>query len=95
MDCLTTQTIASGTATLGKDAIAAKTCATVVTIAAAGVATTDAISYSFNAAPSGAYTAGLSVQSYVTPGNVNFLVCNPTTESLRPPGAGLNWRVTR
>jgi hypothetical protein len=95
VDCLTTQTIARGTATLGTSAIAAKTCATVVTTAATGVVTTDAISDSFNAAPSGAYTTGLFVQSYVTPGNVNFLVCNPTTESLTPPGASLNWRVTR
>ena len=95
VDCLTTQTIASGTAALGTSAIAAKTCATVVTAVATGVVTTDAISYSFNAAPSGAYTAGLFVQSYVTPGNVNFLVCNPSTESLKPPGASLNWRVTR
>jgi hypothetical protein len=95
VDCLTTQTIASGTATLGTTAIAGKACATVVTTAATGVVTTDAISYSFNAAPSGAYTTGLFVQSYVTPGNVNFLVCNPTTESLSPPGVSLNWRVTR
>ena len=78
VDCLTTQTIASGTAALGTSAIAAKTCAAVVTTAATGVVTTDAISYSFNGAPSGAYTAGLFVQSYVTLGNVNFLVCNPS-----------------
>ena len=57
VDCLTTQTIASGTATLGTITIAAKTCATVVTTAATGVVTADAISYSFNAAPSGAYTS--------------------------------------
>jgi hypothetical protein len=95
VDCLTTQTIASGTARLGTSAIAANSCATVITTAATGVVTADAISYSFSAAPSGAYITGLFVQSYVTPGNVNFLVCNPTTQSLTPPGANLNWRVTR
>jgi len=95
VDCLTTQTIASGTVSLGTSAIEAKTCATVVTSAATGVVTADTISYSFNAAPSGAYTSGLFVQSYVTPGKVNFLICNPTTESLTPPEASLNWRVTR
>src|SRR5262249_40113665 len=52
VDCLTTQTIASGTVSLGTSAIAAKTCAMVVTSAATGVVTADAISYSFNAAPS-------------------------------------------
>jgi hypothetical protein len=94
-DCLTTPTIASGTATLRTSPITARNCAAVVTIPAAGVVTTDAVSYSFNAAPSGAYTNGLFIQSYVTPGNVNFLVCNLTTENLTPPGATLNWRVTR
>lgn len=95
VDCLTTQSVASGTATLETSAIAARTCATVVTAAATGVTTTDTVSYSFNAAPSGAYNRGLLVQSYVTTGNVNFLVCNPTAESLTPPAATLNWRVTR
>lgn len=95
VDCLTTRTIASGTSVLGTDAIAARTCATVVTSPAVGLAPADAIFYSFNAAPSGAYTAGLFIQSYVTPGKVNFLVCNLTPNSLTPPPATLNWRVIR
>jgi hypothetical protein len=95
VDCLTPKTIASGTSILGTSPISAKTCATVVTSSAAGVDATDVISYSFNAAPSGAYTAGLFIQSYVTPGNVSFLVCNPTASSLTPPAAALNWRVNR
>jgi hypothetical protein len=94
-DCVTTQTIASGTATLGTSPIAARNCTAVVTTPAPGVATTDAVSYSFNAAPSGAYTTGLFIQSYVTPGNVNFQVCNPTENSLLPPAATLNWRIVR
>lgn len=95
VDCLTTQTVAKGAVTLETTAIAARTCATVVTAAATGVTTTDTVSYSFNAAPSDAYNAGLFIQSYVTEGNVNFLVCNSTTESLTPPAATLNWRVIR
>lgn len=95
VDCLATKKIASGTAILGTSPISAKTCATVVTSSAAGVDPTDVISYSFNAAPSGAYTAGLFIQSYVTPGNVSFLVCNPTASSLTPAAATLNWRVNR
>jgi hypothetical protein len=89
------QVIAQGTSTLGTSAIADMTCASVVTTPADGVTTADVISYSFNAAPSGTYTTGLFLQSYVTPGNVNFLVCNPTATSLTPPAATLNWRVTR
>ena len=94
-DCLATQTISSGTATLGTSPIAGRNCAAAVTTPATGVATTDAVSYSFNAAPSGAYTTGLFIQSYVTPGNVNFLVCNLTENKLLPPAATLNWRVVR
>ena len=87
------QVIASGTSALGTGAISATTCATVVTTAATGTATTDAIEWSFNAAPGAGYTAGLHVLPYVTSGNVNFLVCNPTAGSLTPAAATLNWRV--
>jgi hypothetical protein len=89
------QLIATGTSTLGTSVIKATTCAFVVTAPAPGVTTADAIYYSFKAAPPGAYAAGLLIQSYVTPGNVNFLVCNPTANSLLPPAATLNWRVIR
>ena len=95
IDCQTTRTIAVGTSTLRTTLIAPKTCSNVVITEAAGVITTDVISYSFNAAPSGAFTTGLVIQSYVTPGNVNFLVCNTTENSLLPPAATLNWRVVR
>lgn len=89
------QVVASGTSALGTGAISATTCATVVTTAASGAATTDAISWSFNAAPGSGYTSGLHVLPYVTSGNVNFLVCNPTAGSLTPAAATLNWRVLR
>jgi hypothetical protein len=95
VDCLTTKVIASGSLKLGTNVIGAQTCAVAVTMAATGVTTTDAIHYSFDAAPSGAYSKGLFIQSYVAPGNVNFLVCNPTASSLTPPTATLNWRVIR
>lgn len=89
------QVIASGTSALGTGAISATSCATVVTTAATGAATTDAISWSFNAAPGTGYASGLHVLPYVTSGNVNFLVCNPTAGSLTPAAATLNWRVLR
>jgi hypothetical protein len=88
------QNVASGTSALGTTAIASLACATVVTTAATGVATTDAIDWSFNAAPDATYN-GLTIKPYVTSGNVNFLVCNPTAGSITPAAATLNWRVAR
>lgn len=85
----------NGTATLGTTAITAGTCATVVTVASASVATTDVITWSFSAAPGTGYTAGLNVLPYVSSGNVNFLVCNPTAGSLTPAAATLNWTVEK
>jgi hypothetical protein len=95
-----TLTIANGTATLGTSAINATSCATAVTAAASGTATTDSIEWAFNAAPPSGYAgtspaAGLHVLVYVTSGNVNFQVCNPTAASITPAAATLNWRVVR
>ena len=88
-------TIASGTSALGTSAIGAGACASVVTTTATSAATTDTISWAFNAAPGTGYTAGLHVLAYLTSGNVNWLVCNPTAGSLTPAAATLNWRVIR
>jgi hypothetical protein len=87
-------TIASGTATLGTAAIASGACAASVTVAGTGVLATDAVSWAFNAAPDATYNA-LVVKPYVTAGNVNFLVCNPSAASITPAAATLNWRVAR
>lgn len=89
------QLVGVGTSTLSSNTIPATTCASAVTTSATGVTEADVISYSFNGPPSGAYMNGLIIESYVTPGRVNFLVCNPTGGSLTPPSATLNWRVTR
>jgi len=93
------QTIASGTSSMATGTIGAGRCVAPVTTAASGVATTDAISWSFNAAPGTGYGSvtgsGLNIQPYVTSGNVNFVVCNPTAGSITPAAAILNWRVTR
>lgn len=96
-----TQTIASGTATLGTTAIASAACATVVTVAATGVTTTDTISWTPNAsikavtgyAPS--TSGGLSIAAYPTSGDVNFDVCNWSAASITPGAVTLNWRVVR
>jgi hypothetical protein len=87
--------IASGTATLGTSPISATSSASVVTVAAGAVIATDSIEWSFNAAPGVGYVSGLFIQPYVTPGNVNFLVTNPTAGSLTPAAATLNWDVIR
>lgn len=96
------QTIASGTATLGTSAITSGTCATVVTVGASGVATTDNIMADFNADPTG--TTGyaptsngiLTIIKYPTANNVNFKVCNNSGSSITPGAAlALNWRVVR
>jgi hypothetical protein len=72
-----------------------------VTASASGVATTDAIVWSFNADPNGVtgYGAGstgtLSIWAFPTANNVNFRVCNLTAGSITPGAATLNWRVPR
>lgn len=94
--------IASGTAALGTSAIASGASATVVTVAATGVATTDEIIWCFNSNPNGvtgynaASTTGcLTITVYPTANNVNFLVSNSTTASITPGALTLNWQVVR
>lgn len=94
-------TVAAGTAVLGTAAIAANTCASVVTVAATGTLSTDEIVATPNASLSGvtgygkAATDGLVIYSYPTANNVNFEVCNVTGASITPGAATLNWGVYR
>jgi hypothetical protein len=96
-----TVTIASGTASLGTSSISSATCATAVTVAGAGIATTDAITFNFNGDPTGitgyapSASGTLYIYAYPTAGNVNFKVCNNTSGPITPGAATLNWRVTR
>ncbi len=93
--------ISSNTATLGTSSISSGACATVVTVSAPGVATTDVISFTPNAditavtgyAP--ATTGGLVIYPYPTANNVNFKVCNPTASAITPGAVTLNWVVSR
>jgi hypothetical protein len=93
--------IASGTATLGTAAIGSAACATVVSIGAPGVLTTDVVSASFNGDPTAVtgyvpLTSGmLTIIGYPTSGNVNFKVCNNTAGSITPGAITLNFRVDR
>ncbi|HBA86017.1 MAG TPA: hypothetical protein DCZ95_18180 [Verrucomicrobia bacterium] len=96
-----TRTIASGTSALGTAEIASGACATVVTTAASGVATTDAIMWGWNTRPSqitgyGYTTSGaLRIDAYPTANNINFEVCNQTAGAITPGAVTLNWRVVR
>jgi hypothetical protein len=85
-----TSDIASGTAAMTTAAITAGNCGATVTVAASGVLTTDAITWSFNAAPAGS-NAGLV--SWPTANNVNFAYCPNSAET--PAAATINWRVVR
>jgi hypothetical protein len=87
--------IASGTATLPTGALPANTSSAATTVAGAGILATDAIEWSFNAAPGTGYTEGVFVAAYPTAGNVNFIQTNPTAGSRTPAAATLNWRVIR
>jgi hypothetical protein len=93
--------IASGTSAMGTSAISSATCATVVTTAATGVATTDAIQAGFNGDPTAVTgyvpltTGMLTIIPYPSANNVNFKVCNNTASSITPGAITLNWRVVR
>ena len=91
-----TTTFASGTTALGTSAIASGACATVVTVATSGIATTDTITISLNAAPTGTnFYSWLQVSSVPTSGNVNFYVCNPSAASRTPTAMSVIWHVYR
>lgn len=96
-----TATIASGVAALGTGAIASATCATVVTVPATGVLTTDVVQAGFNGDPTAvtgyipATSGMLTIIDYPTANNVNFKVCNNTAGPITPGAITLNWRVTR
>ena len=95
MDC--TPFKAKGTVTLGTSSISSGTCATVVTVAAAGVLTTDTVTASFNGDPTGitgylpSTSGSLYIYAYPTAGNVNFKVCNNTSGAITPGAVTLNW----
>jgi hypothetical protein len=86
--------VASGTSTLGNSAVGSGACATVVTTAATGVLTTDRIEWSYASTPAAA-DGLLTLSSYVTSGNVNWKLCNPTASSQAPSGLVVNWEALR
>jgi hypothetical protein len=59
------------------------------------VLTTDTLIVTPNGSPALHYASLTLSNSYPTPGGVNILVCNPTSEPLTPGAAMVNWRVVR
>lgn len=94
--------IATGTAAMNTSVIASGACATVVTVAGSGIATTDVIEVGFNGDPTavtgyGASATGavLTIYPYPSSGNANFKVCNSSASSITPSALTLNWKVYR
>ena len=91
----------SGTFTMATSAITSGTCATVVTVSAPGVLTTDTVTASFNGDPTGitgfvpSASGVLTEYVYPTANNVNIKECNFTSGSITPAAHTFNWRVAR
>lgn len=99
---LLTRTIASGTSTLSTKPIPPGRCATAVTEAAKDAASTDNLIVDDNASDLSGITGygvsangTLTIYKRITPGQVNFTVCNPTRDTITPGPLTLQWRVVR
>ncbi|HLG97131.1 MAG TPA: hypothetical protein VKX49_12535 [Bryobacteraceae bacterium] len=96
-----TQTICSGTVSLGTSAIASGAKASTVTATCTGMATTDDIISDFNADPTGvtgyapSANGMLTIIKFPTANTVNFIVANNTASSITPGAITLNYRVVR
>ncbi len=96
------QAIANGTSTMGTGAISSGACATTVTTAATGTATTDVVKWSFNGSPlavtgyAAAAAGMLTVYAWPSANNINFSICNGTVGSITPGSAvTFNWIIER
>lgn len=90
-----TQTVASGTSTLGNIPIGAGTCAMTVTTTVTGAVTTDVITWSYANFGSPATDGVLILNAWPTENNINFALCNTTPASIRPSGLVVNWKIVR
>lgn len=93
-------TIYSGTKALDTDAIASTACDT-MTQSATGVASTDVVTWSFNADVTAVTgyapitSGGLSIYIWPSTDTINIKVCNPTVSSITPGAVSLNLAVRR
>lgn len=97
----TPQIIAQGSTALGTSSISSGACATVITVGASGVLTTDVVSIGFNGDPTGVIgyipssNGTLYIVAYPTVNSVNFKVCNNTASPITPGALTINWQVPR
>jgi hypothetical protein len=89
------QVVAGGTFALSKGLIASGGCAPPVTVDATAVRTGDIISWSYSSAPVPSTDGRLLLSAWASPGNANFILCNPTSGAVTPSGLNVNWRVVR
>ena len=92
------QTLGSGTQALGTSAIPSATCA-VTTLAVSGVTTSSKFSSNPSTDPTGvtgyapSTSGSLYIWPYVTTGNINWKVCNPSSSTLTPGALSMNYTV--
>jgi hypothetical protein len=90
-----TQAIASGSTALGTTAIPAASCASTITLPATGAAVGQGLVITPNGAPSGGYASLTLSNSFISAGNVNLVVCNPTSAAVTPSPETVQWRVVQ
>ena len=96
-----TQTICSGTVSLGTGAITSGAAASTVTATCTGLATTDNIALDFNGSPLAvtgyipSVGGMLTIVKWPTANTINVSVVNNTSASITPGAITLNYRVVR
>jgi hypothetical protein len=94
------KTIQGGSQALSTSQIAANSCNTTAQ-AATGITTSDVIITNVNGDPTSttgftpASSGSLYIWVYPTSGNINWKVCNPTTNPITPGPITMNWKVAR
>lgn len=84
------QFLGGGAISIGGSLINAGTCDTDKTQASANVTTNSRIAWAANSGPPAGWI-NLTITPFVTAGNVNFRVCNPSASNFTPTAMTVNW----
>jgi hypothetical protein len=89
--------IANGTKALNTASITTATCDAGAAATATGTLSTDAVDWSFNAAPTATNKYGAFLVVYAVPSanTVTFYTCNPSATTSTPTAMTVNWSVRR
>lgn len=89
--------VVSGTKALNTAAVTTATCDAGAAVTATGTAATDAVDWSFNAAPTATNKYGAFLVVYAVPSlnTVTFYTCNPSATTSTPTAMTVNWSVRR